>query len=188
MKHRGSNGLAKILKEKFYLTVTVPHRRLMNNPEEMLTTLSILQQEETLKTQLPQCRDLGDGQVAEAEVEKDSVPEAHAVWTGGSTMCTQRTKRRKLRGSRLRSFQEKRNCEPSLERKEGYGLAKPLHPAILPINKRSLSKAVPKARRCARVCAQLQPDARPPCRQSARQASLHHNMALTSGQRNAPVQ
>lgn len=51
----------------------------MNNPEEMLPTLSILQQEESRKTQLPQCRDLGDGQVAEAEVEKDLVPEAHAV-------------------------------------------------------------------------------------------------------------
>lgn len=36
MKHRGSNGLAKILKEKFHLSVTVPRRRLMNNPEEML--------------------------------------------------------------------------------------------------------------------------------------------------------
>uniref|UniRef100_A0A8C6I5B1 Uncharacterized protein n=1 Tax=Mus spicilegus TaxID=10103 RepID=A0A8C6I5B1_MUSSI len=105
-------------------------------------------------------------------------------------MCTQRTKRRKLRGSRHRSFQEKGNSEPSLERKEGYGLAKSLHPAILPINKCSLSKAVPKARHHERagVCAQLQPDARPPCRQSARRASLHHNMALTSGQRNAPVE
>lgn len=33
------NGLAKILKAKFHLTVTIPRRRLVNNPEEMLTTL-----------------------------------------------------------------------------------------------------------------------------------------------------
>lgn len=61
-------------------------------------------------------------------------------------MCIQSIERRKLRGSRPRSFQEKGDGEPSTERKEGYGLAETSHSShlanqqILPIQ-----GAVPEA-------------------------------------------
>lgn len=55
----------------------------------------------------------------------------HAMWIHGYKMCIQRIERRKLRGSSPRSFQEKGNLEPSLERKEGYGLADSSHSSHL---------------------------------------------------------